>query len=149
MPHVQITGNADELQSAFVDKLDFSKFPNLAQLVLRFNRLTLMMPEIYQIRRNLSLLPAVCISKQFIVALRDWAGWWPPMTEIWSKQEQVSGISIFKEQIDFSSFYTSGDREWLRLKASDKLYWNETVTTQIKTLFQRTKQVPKPRRRLT
>ena len=135
-PHVQIlAGSVDELRSVVEEIKTIAVHKSLVQLVLRFHSLCLPLSEIYALREALHFLPACCLSRTFLVALDQWAGWWPPIRDVWKLPAQVTARAVFKEQIDFGSLGTCGDREWLRLPKHRKLFWQSQILPNITSVW--------------
>jgi len=143
-PHVQILGKLDDLQLVVEEIKSIAKFQYITQVVFRFHALCLPLAEFYSLREALAFLPACCLSKTFLVALNQWAGWWPPIHEVWKLPTQVTGRAVFKEQIDFGSIGTCSDREWLRLSRERKNFWTNSILPKI-TKFWIREQPNKPR----
>ena len=111
------------------------EFPNVGQLVVRFRHLPLTVKEIVALREAFHRLPAVCISDHFIVMLDSWASWWPQQNAIWDRPEKITGLSVFREQIDFESLGTTANREWLRLTAEQKNLWSKQIAPKVLSLY--------------
>jgi len=132
LPHVELIGE----QESFMRLLkQVQELTGLKQVVLRLHALFIPLADVYELRRSLAHLPAFNISRQFLIALRGWAPWWPPIEKVWPSQSAVTGRTVFKEQIDFSSFGASGDREWLRLPRQDKNLWNNCIAPEIDRIY--------------
>ena len=132
VPHVQLLGTSDELRHLT------GLLPSLSgcmQLVLRFMNLSVPLREVLNIRRSLAHLPCFIASRQFVVAMDSWAPWWPEMSKVWSSPSQIAGVTVFREQIDCFSFNAQPEREWLRLSADDKAFWNRQVAPKIVSIF--------------
>jgi hypothetical protein len=132
LPHMQITGQSHEIVE-FVELL--KQFNNARQLVIRFRRLPLSVKEIVSLRESFEALPAVCISDHFIVMLDSWATWWPKQSSIWPSADRITGLSVFREQIDFESLGTTATREWLRLSREQKDLWSRRIARNVAKLF--------------
>jgi len=132
LPHMQICG--DSLKSRELIAV-VKKFENATQLVIRFRRLPLGVAEIVALREAFVSLPAVCISDHFIVMLNTWASWWPAQTTIWESADKISGLSVFREQIDFESLGTSATREWLKLSKAQKDLWSRAIADKVSELY--------------
>jgi len=131
-PHVQIlAGSMEDLRSLIEEVKRIAEYRVLTQLVLRFHSLCLPLMELYALREALHFLPACCLSRTFLVALDHWAAWWPPILDVWKLPSQVTARAVFKEQIDFGSLDTCGDREWLRLSKERKLFWQTQILPKI------------------
>jgi hypothetical protein len=132
LPHMQITGQPHEI----IEFVDLVKgFSNVRQLVIRFRRLPLSVREIVHLRESFDSLPAVCISDHFIVMLDTWATWWPKQSTIWSSADKITGLSVFREQIDFESLGTTANREWLRLSREQKNLWSRRIAPNVVKLY--------------
>jgi len=139
LPHMQISGQSHEI----VEFIELVKsFKKVRQLVIRFRRLPLSVREIVKLREAFEALPAVCISDHFIVMLDTWASWWPKQSTIWSSPEKITGLSVFREQIDFESLGTSANREWLRLTREQKNLWSRTIAPNVVKLYLKASTVP-------
>jgi len=132
LPHMQITGQSHEIVE-FVELL--KEFNNARQLVIRFRRLPLSVREIVSLRESFEALPAVCISDHFIVMLDSWATWWPKQSSIWPSADRITGLSVFREQIDFESLGTTANREWLRLSREQKNLWSRRIAGNVAKLY--------------
>ena len=132
IPHVQLLGSADELRE-LTDLLP--KFTGIKQVVLRFMNLCLPLEEVIGLRRALPLLPCFIVSREFLVAMDAWASWWPVITDVWGSEAQINGISVFREQVDFSSFGANAEKEWLRLPKQDKAFWRQQIAPRVVSLF--------------
>ena len=138
LPHMQISGPSNEI----VDFIDLMKtFNNVGQMVVRFRRLPLSVREIVSLREAFENLPAVCISDHFIVMLDSWATWWPKQSSIWPSADKITGLSVFREQIDFESLGTTANREWLRLTREQKNLWSRRIAPNVVTLYLKTSTV--------
>jgi hypothetical protein len=135
LPHMQIAGQSHEI----VDFIELLKsFNSVRQLVVRFRRLPLSVKEIVSLREAFESLPAVCISDHFIVMLYSWASWWPKQSSIWPSADRITGLSVFREQIDFESLGTTANREWLRLTRKQKNLWSGKIAANVAKLYLRT-----------
>jgi len=132
MPHMQISGQSHQIVE-FIELL--KQFRRITQLVVRFRRLPLSVKEIVDLREVFEHLPAVCISDHFIVMLDCWAAWWPKQTAIWPSPEKITGLSVFREQIDFESLGTTANREWLRLSREQKNLWSRRIAANVIKLY--------------
>lgn len=132
LPHMQIGGQSHQIIE-FIDLL--KTFNGLSQLVVRFRRLPLSVREIVNLREAFESLPAVCISDHFIVMLDSWATWWPKQSSIWPSAERITGLSVFREQIDFESLGTTANREWLRLSRKQKNLWSGKIANNVAKLY--------------
>ncbi|KAF4654949.1 hypothetical protein FOZ61_007868 [Perkinsus olseni] len=147
LPHVEISGDSDAV-TAVANAL--SRFTTLKQLVLRFAFMPVSVKELVRMRQvDLRHLPAVCISDHFIVAMEKWAPWWPGISEVWEKEDSITGLSVFQEQIDFEALGTSAAREWLKLSHEEKQIWEEEIAPMLKGLYSepQTRSQPEPPRR--
>jgi len=136
IPHVELLRDKETGFSTLLNLIS-QEFPGLDQIVLRFHGLALPLEEIYDLRRSLARLPAFNISRNFLIAMNQWASWWPPIEKVWPKDTIITGRAVFREQIEFSSFGVPSDRAWLRLPRKDKDFWNDCVTPGIERLFKR------------
>lgn len=132
LPHMQISGQSGDIRRA-VNVI--KSFTSITQLVLRFRQLPLSIPEILSFRAHFSSLPAVCISDHFIVMLQKWASWWPAQQSIWETADEITGLSVFREQIDFESLGSSATREWLKLSVEEKEFWSRIVAKRVLDLY--------------
>jgi len=132
IPHVELLGDQDSFRSLLKT---LSEFRSFNQCVLRFHGFFVPLEDVYELRRTFSNLPAFNISRNFLIAMKTWAPWWPKISEVWSSQDRITGRAVFKEQIEFTSLGASADREWLRLPKAEKQLWNETIAPQVVTLF--------------
>ena len=132
LPHMAILGESAHVV-ALVEEL--KAFKNVTQLVVRFRHLPLSVREIVALRENFESLPAVCISDHFVVMLASWATWWPDQRSIWDTPEKITGLSVFREQIDFESLGTTANREWLRLSREQKDLWCHRIAPQVLKLY--------------
>jgi len=132
LPHMQISGQSHEI-TEFIDLVKC--FKNVRQLVIRFRKLPLTIREIVNLRETFESLPAVCISDHFIVMLDTWATWWPKQSSIWPTADKITGLSVFREQIDFESLGTSANREWLRLSKEQKNLWSRRIALNVVKLY--------------
>lgn len=139
-PHVQILGNLEEIRPVIEELGRIGEYGNIKQMVIRFHSLVLPLNEFYSLREKLAFLPACCLSRSFVVALDHWAAWWPPINEVWKDQQQLSGRSLFKEQIDFASLGVCADREWLRLGRGRKEFWNNKILPKIHAMRKKLEQ---------
>jgi len=132
LPHVQIVGDSGRI----LDLIEIIKgFVNIGQLVIRFRHLPLSVREIVKLRETFSSLPACCISDHFVVIQRSWCSWWPSLPEVWDRPDKITGLSVFREQIDFESLGTSATREWLKLTAEQKALWSSRIAPQVLDLY--------------
>jgi len=136
LPHVELIGEQESFRRLL---RELEEFTMLGQVVLRFHALFIPLEDIYDLRRSLAHLPAFNISRQFLIALEEWAPWWPPIEKVWASPSAVTGRTVYKEQIDFSSFGASGDREWLRLPRRDKDLWNNCIAPDVERFFVETR----------
>lgn len=132
LPHMQIAGDCAKIQSLVSMVKQFS---NASQFVLRFRQMPLSVRDIVALREALVDLPAVCISNHFIVAMNAWADWWPSLNEVWDRPDKITGLSVFREQIDFEALGTSATREWLRLSADQKRTWQCVIAPRVQQLY--------------
>jgi hypothetical protein len=132
MPHMQISGQSHEIVT-FIEEL--KDFNNIRQLVVRFRKLPLSVRDIVALREAFDSLPAVCISDHFIVMLDCWATWWPKQSAIWTSPDKITGLSVFREQIDFESLGTTANREWLRLTRDQKNLWSRRIAGNVMKLY--------------
>lgn len=132
LPHVQITGDAIRIRE-LIDTI--KSFDNLNQLVIRFRHLPLSVREIVCFRETFSSLPACCISDHFVVIQKNWCSWWPSLPEVWDRADKITGLSVFREQIDFESLGTSATREWLKLTGEQKNLWSTMIAPQVVDLY--------------
>jgi len=132
LPHMQIYGDSGRVLELIALLKEFS---NVRQLVVRFRHLPLSVREIVTLRETFHSLPAVCISDHFIVMLDSWATWWPQQTAIWDRPEKITGLSVFREQIDFESLGTTANREWLKLSAAQKTLWSKRIAPKVLSLY--------------
>jgi len=130
---MQIAGDSQQI-SALVSLL--TEFDHATQFVLRFRHLPLAVRDIIHLREGLKALPAVCISNHFIVAMNTWAEWWPELSEVWDRPEKITGLAVFREQLDFDSMGSSATKEWLRLTADQKRVWNCEIAPMVQSLYQ-------------
>jgi len=136
LPHVQISGDSADIVRVV---LLLELLSGTSQIVLRFSHLPFSVKEIVGLRtRTLSHLPAVCISDHFIVAMSSWADWWPKMTEVWPSPSRITGLSVFREQIDFEALGTNAVREWLRLSKKKKAMWESMIAPHVSKLYMST-----------
>lgn len=132
LPHMQISGETSKV----IDLVNLLKqFKNSQQMVVRFRHLPLSVKEIVALRENFDKLPAVCISDHFIVMLDTWASWWPQQNAIWDSPEKITGLSVFREQIDFESLGTTANREWLKLSRAQKHLWTTVIAPKVLGLY--------------
>lgn len=132
LPHMQISGDSGKV----LELISLLKqFVNVRQMVVRFRHLPLSVKEIVALREAFYSLPAVCISDHFIVMLDSWASWWPNQSSIWDRPEKITGLSVFREQIDFESLGTTAQREWLKLTAEQKNLWSKKIASSVLTLY--------------
>ncbi len=136
LPHMQISGSASEIAS-LVSMIQ-TDFTALEQLVIRFRKLPLSVGDIIRLRESFSSLPAVCISDHFVVCQSSWCSWWPRLCEVWSGPEKITGLSVFREQIDFESLGTTANREWLKLTTEQKEYWSTKIVKRVAELYNAT-----------
>jgi hypothetical protein len=132
LPHVQIVGDSCRIRE-FVELV--KSFINIEQLVIRFRQLPLSVREIIGLREAFSSLPACCISDHFVVIQRSWCSWWPSLPEVWDRPDKITGLSVFREQIDFESLGTSATREWLKLSAKQKELWSDKIAPKVLELY--------------
>jgi len=132
LPHMQITGESSKIVELVRHLRDF---PAATQIVLRFHHMPLSVREIVALREDMRRLPAVCISDHFIVAMDVWADWWPKLTEVWSHPDKITGLSVFREQIDFDALGTQATREWLKLSADQKQMWESEIAPTVLELY--------------
>ncbi|EER10732.1 hypothetical protein Pmar_PMAR000777 [Perkinsus marinus ATCC 50983] len=133
LPHVEISGDSHDV-SAVTKTL--SRFTSLKQLVLRFGFMPVSVEKLIRMRQmDLGHLPAVCISDHFIVAMEKWAPWWPSIAEVWEKEDGITGLSVFHEQIDFEALGTSAAREWSKLSPEEQQMWEKKIAPTVKRLF--------------
>jgi len=132
IPHVELLGDQDSFRP-LLKKL--SQFTALNQCVLRFHGFYVPLEDIYELRRAFSHLPAFNISRNFVIAMKRWAPWWPKIADVWPAAEYITGRAVFKEQIEFASVGCSADREWLRLSREEKDLWNQVIAPQVQKLF--------------
>jgi len=132
LPHVQISGDSMKIKE-FVQTVKL--FSNVEQIVIRFRHLALSVSEIVSLRESFARLPACCISDHFVVVQKQWCHWWPALPDIWDRPERITGLSVFREQIDFDSLGTSATREWLKLSNEQKELWSTTIVSHIVELF--------------
>jgi hypothetical protein len=132
LPHMQISGDSSRVNE-LVSLL--KQFKNVQQLVVRFRHLPLSVKEIVALREAFDKLPAVCISDHFIVMLDTWASWWPQQNAIWDSPDKITGLSVFREQIDFESLGTTANREWLRLSRAQKDLWSKVIAPKVLGLY--------------
>jgi len=132
MPHVELLGEQDAFRALMKTLMEFK---GLNQCVLRFHGFFAPLEDIYELRRAFSHLPAFNISRNFVIAMRRWAPWWPKISELWASTENITGRAVFKEQIEFVSLGRSADREWLRLPREEKELWNNVIAPQVEKLF--------------
>jgi hypothetical protein len=135
LPHVQIVGDSSRI--LYLIEL-LKGFVNIGQLVVRFRHLPLSVREIVGFRESFSSLPACCISDHFVVIQRSWCSWWPSLPEVWDRADKITGLSVFREQIDFESLGTSATREWLKLSAEQKALWSSKIAPQVLDLYLKT-----------
>jgi len=132
IPHVELLGD----HTAFRMLLKtLSKFTALDQCVLRFHGFYAPLEDVYELRRAFSHLPAFNISRNFVIAMKKWAPWWPKINDVWPSVDYITGRAVFKEQIEFMSLGCVADREWLRLPREDKELWNKVIAPQVANLF--------------
>jgi hypothetical protein len=133
LPHMQISGSASEIVALI--ELIKSEFFYLDQLVIRFRKLPLSVKDIIHLRESFSKLPAVCISDHFVVCQSSWCSWWPSLKEVWSGVDMITGVSVFREQIDFESLGTDPVSEWDKLSAEQKAFWSGQIVNQVTNLY--------------
>jgi hypothetical protein len=132
LPHMQIAGESSKV----IDLVNVLKqFKNVRQLVVRFRHLPLSVKDIVVLREAFDKLPAVCISDHFIVMLDTWASWWPQQNAIWDSPDKITGLSVFREQIDFESLGTTANREWLKLSRAQKNLWSRVIAPKVLGLY--------------
>jgi len=136
LPHMQITGDSSSILELI---RSLRAFESATQIVLRFHHMPLSVREIVALREELKRLPAVCISDHFIVAMDGWADWWPGLREVWDNADKITGLSVFREQIDFEALGTSASREWLKLSGDQKSLWESTIAPMVKELYSNAK----------
>lgn len=141
LPHVQILGETNKIQQ-LVNLI--KEFSNVDQIVVRFRHLPLSVGEIVRLREAFAKLPACCISDHFIVVQRHWCSWWPALPDVWDAPDRITGLSVFREQIDFDSLGTSATREWLKLSTEQKELWSTTIASRVIELY-----LDAPQRRTT
>jgi len=134
LPHVQIHGDTAKIKELVNLVKEFS---NVDQLVIRFRHLPLSISEIVGLREAFASLPACCISDHFVVVQRNWCNWWPSLPEVWEQPDRITGLSVFREQIDFDSLGTSATREWLKLSPTQKELWSTTIASKVIELYLR------------
>lgn len=134
LPHVQIHGDTAKIKELVYLVKEFS---NVDQLVIRFRHLPLSISEIVGLREAFASLPACCISDHFVVVQRNWCNWWPSLPEVWEQPDRITGLSVFREQIDFDSLGTSATREWLKLSPAQKELWSTTIASKVMELYLR------------
>jgi hypothetical protein len=132
LPHMQISGDSSRVNE-LVSLL--KQFKNVQQLVVRFRHLPLSVRDIVALREAFDKLPAVCISDHFIVMLDTWASWWPQQNAIWDSPDKITGLSVFREQIDFESLGTTANREGLRLSRAQKDLWSKVIAPKVLGLY--------------
>lgn len=132
LPHMAILGESAQVVNLIEE---IKQFRNLDQLVVRFRHLPLSVKDIVALRENFEALPAVCISDHFVVMLASWAAWWPDQRSIWDSPDKITGLSVFREQIDFESLGTTANREWLRLTSEQKQLWSRRIAPQVLKLY--------------
>ena len=132
LPHMEIGGDVSKL-CAFVALI--KEFSFCKQLVIRFRRLPLSVREIVSLRETFAALPAVCISDHFVVCQSTWCPWWPSLTEVWSRADEITGLSVFREQIDFESLGTSAGEEWSKLTSEQQEMWTRKIAPKIHDLY--------------
>ena len=132
LPHVQISGDSVKIKELIkIVKL----FSNVEQMVIRFRHLPLSVSEIVSLRESFAKLPACCISDHFVVLQQKWCSWWPSLPEVWDRPDRITGLSVFREQIDFDSLGTSATREWLKLSNDQKELWSTTIASRVMELY--------------
>jgi len=132
IPHVELLGDQDSFRPLLKTLMQFT---GLNQCVLRFHGFYVPLEDIYELRNAFSHLPAFNISRNFVIAMKRWAPWWPKIADVWPASEYITGRAVFKEQIEFASMGCSADREWLRLSREEKDLWNQVVAPQVRKLF--------------
>ena len=132
LPHVQISGETVQIQQ-LIDLL--KEFSNVDQIVIRFRYLPISVSEIVRLREAFAKLPACCISDHFVVVQRNWCSWWPSLPEVWDRPDKITGLSVFREQIDFERLGTSATREWLKLSTEQKELWSTTIASRVMELY--------------
>ena len=132
MPHMQISGDTTRVLR-FVSLL--KQFSSCKQLVVRFRHLPLSIGDIVGLREAFASLPAVCISDHFVVCQSTWCTWWPSLTEVWREANEITGISVFREQIDFESLGTSAQQEWVKLSEDQRRLWTDRIAPNIYDLY--------------
>lgn len=132
LPHVQISGETTRIQE-LIELL--KEFPNVDQIVIRFRYLPISVGEIVRLRESFAKLPACCISDHFVVVQRNWCSWWPTLPEVWDRPDKITGLSVFREQIDFDRLGTSATREWLKLTTEQKELWSTTIASRVIDLY--------------
>lgn len=133
LPHAEIIG--DRLSVFELIQLVKTEFKSVAQLVVRFRRLPLSVREIVSLRESFSSLPAVCISDHFVVCQSTWCPWWPALKEVWKQADEITGLSVFREQIDFESLGTSATLEWENLSTEQQNLWSTQIAPKIHQLY--------------
>ena len=119
-----------------MDKVNLLKqFNRVNQLVVRFRHLPLSVNDIVSLRECFFALPAVCISDHFVVCQSTWCSWWPTLNEVWDRPDKITGLSVFREQIDFESLGTSANREWLKLSKEQKRLWTTKIAPKVMELY--------------
>jgi len=138
MPHVRLTGDSESIVM-LVDEI--KKLKSAKQIVIQFTHLPMSIGEAIKLRMSedsgLGRFPAVCIAYHFIVAQQDWADWWTPMDKLWVSRDDVNGLNVFREQIDFQSFDTTAVREWLLMSDEDKDLWDNKFAKKVLSLYDR------------
>ncbi len=133
LPHVQLYGSGASIVE-LVNGLD--RFEGAKQVVLRFVHLPLSVRQVVDLRHGpLAKFPAVCVSDHFVVAMDTWASWWPPMASVWAHPSMITGMSVFREQVDFESFGTSAVHEWLLLSREQRALWEGEVVDMVRGIY--------------
>lgn len=132
LPHIQISGDTVKIHELIELIKEFS---NVDQIVMRFRYLPISVSEIVRLREAFANLPACCISDHFVVVQRNWCSWWPTLREVWDRPDRITGLSVFREQIDFERLGTSATREWLKLSTQQKELWSSTIASRVTELY--------------
>lgn len=54
---------------------------------------------------------------------------------MWEKEDGITGLSVFHEQIDFEALGTSAAREWSKLSPEEQQMWEKKIAPTVKRLF--------------